>query len=232
MTLAEILSQVLTTAGDELSPKIQGDLDKVKKMFSDLTTKNEQLSTEVDEIEKAKARAESEAISRRKAIAKIEVNLEKQESAVEAKDAEIANLKKKMENPEGLEELQKKYDTLHGENEKFTAEWTKIVAGKRKSLVERFETLKDDPKWEKAKEFFKLPDAKDNKLLWDELSEQDLEANIQKIEEWDSIGFFETKKPSSGFSDMKEKGGETDFSKLDTSDSIGDYLVSAAKNLS
>jgi len=220
----EILSQIEAKAGEEISPKLQGDLNKVRKLFATVSKEKERLESEIETAEKAKATAESESISRKKAIAKLEAELEREKAALELKDSDIADLKKKAENPA----LPEDYETLKSENEKYKTQLTEYVNGKRQELAKIYETkLSQHPKWEKAKEFFKMPPAEEGKIKWDELTEDDLNSNFAKIKEWEGLGYFEDAQPTMqhGFSGMKTQSGDPDLSNLKTIEDIQDFAV-------
>ena len=220
----EILSQIEAKAGDELSPKLQGDLNKVRKLFASVTKEKERLESEIDTAEKAKATAESEAISRKKAIARLEAELEREKAAIELKDKDIADLKKKSENPA----LPQDYENLKAENEKYKTQLSEYVNGKRQELAKIYESkLSKHPRWEKAKDFFKMPPAEQGKIKWDELTEEDLNANFAKIKEWEGLGYFEEQQPTiqHGFSGMRTPSGEPDLSKIKTLDDIHRFAV-------
>ena len=111
-----------------------------------------------------------------------------------------------------IRELSGQVETLQTERNEFSQKATEIpeeLEGLRKfknqyvekrnnEFFTKFESIQSNPRFEKAKELFKLPEEKDGKLDWGSLNETDIEQNINKMNELETIEYFEKKKSVSG----------------------------------
>jgi predicted nucleic acid-binding Zn-ribbon protein len=86
-----------------------------------------------------------------------------------------------------------------------------VLKGRRESFVGEFAKITKHPNFEKAKEQFRLPKPTESgEYDFTKAADADIEHNMQKMSEYQKIGFFGEEQPAggSGFNLPRNQGGE------------------------
>jgi len=196
MDFKKLLSEIREALGD--------DIGKVDAKLKQIEREADSLSSELIDVKK-------EAKERR-------LNERKLQSQIEEKETLIEEWKQKAENPEGKEE----FETIKAENEKLKERWASVLTEKRKTLQAEFEKLEKNPKWEKAKKQFRLPEEKDGAYLFDKWTDEDVEHNAAKLQELKELEYFaDSEPPRNALNNMRNVSDKTpNYDELESADDI------------
>jgi len=108
--------------------------------------------------------------------------------------SEIENLKTENQSlkdsglNEKLEEITKERDSYKTEIDT----WKETEAkANRDKFLSKYDSIKDHVDFEKAKNFFKLPEVKDEKMDWDSLENDAFKSNLSELEKMETLGHFQ-----------------------------------------
>ena len=123
-----------------------------------------------------------------------------------------------------IDELRKKSDTseLTAQIKDLEVFKSGVQEETRISFLNRFNTVKDDPRFEKASAFLKLPEVgEDGKLNFSDTSNDDIAHNLTELKKLDQLDYFsETEKPREAHADQVPKG-QADFgTRIKSADSM------------
>tara|TARA_B110000495_G_scaffold197407_1_gene207629 strand:+ start:153 stop:770 length:618 start_codon:yes stop_codon:yes gene_type:complete len=100
-------------------------------------------------------------------------------------ETDIAELTTKADTSELTKEIEKLRDFQKG-----------VVEESRNSFINRFEKIKDNPKLEKASQYFNLPEANEKGALkWDEIDNDAMASNLAEIKKLENLDYFDQGKP-------------------------------------
>jgi len=115
-------------------------------------------------------------------------------SRIEEYETEIENLKTENQSlnnsglNEKLEEITKERDSYKTEIDT----WKETEAkANRDKFLSKYDSIKDHVDFEKAKNFFKLPEVKDEKMDWDSLENDAFKSNLSELEKMETLGHFQ-----------------------------------------
>ena len=118
------------------------------------------------------------------------------------------------DNDVDIDELRKKADTSE-----LTAELKNLKVFKagvqeetRTSFLNRYNKVKNDPRFEKASSFLKMPEAGENgEMDFTEISNDDMASNLTELKKLDQLDYFSSpEKPKEAHADQVPKG-QQDF---------------------
>lgn len=221
----ELISQIEAKVGEEVLPKVQADLKKLQKAYSNV-------EADKAEAEESYKKVVAESMSRKKEIRDLKAQI------VE-KDGEIKEL---TENKGGdLEKLQADFEKLKAEKtelETFKAETEEKLKSefeKRKTaFVSDFGKITSHKNFDAAKGKFKLPKPNDKgEYDFSKTEDADMEHNISKLAEYNDLGFFASDgkktKPHNEMNKEPEPGA-IDWTRVETGDDIKGAIRTIAQN--
>lgn len=186
----------------KLTDRIKSEVDKDKLEAITPVLKEIEIGV-VSLIENVKdASAESKA---RK------LKIREMQSQINDMDVDIDDLRKKADTSELLAQL-KELETFKAGVQEET----------RQSFLNRFNTVKEDPRFEKASTFLKLPEAGENgEMDFENISNEDMAHNLTELKKLDQLDYFSNEeKPREAHADQVPKG-QADFNtRVKSADSI------------
>ena len=121
-----------------------------------------------------------ESVQRKESLSEVQKELEN-----------IKLEKQKLEENDSSEKMKE----LEAERDKYKTDLEKRLENEAKATKEKFltkfESIKDHKDFEKAKNFFKLPEVEDEKYKWDTLEVDDFESNLSELEKFEALGHFQ-----------------------------------------
>jgi len=165
MDVKEITSQMREKLGDDFT-KVEALMTRVEGYYESL---NEDLRAANGESKKRK------------------LELRKLQGELEDKDAEIETWKTKAEDSKNAEKIK----TLENENKALKEFQEKIQMQTRETFKTKFEEVAKTEAFKKVNGKFKLPEPdKEGAYDLSKLSDEDIDYNIQKLEEYTELGIF------------------------------------------
>lgn len=165
MSIKDKAAEIRKVLSDEESSKIESLLKDIEQEGKTL---NNDLSSIKDDIKSVNAESKSRKLKIRDLETKIE------DSGIEIED-----LKKKTDHSE-----------LTKENEQLKEYKTKVLKTQRTSFIDAFSKIKDHVNFEKTKDRFKIPAEKDGKFDWGSLTDEEMEINVAKLTDLNSLEYF------------------------------------------
>ena len=168
MAIKELIDQVRSQISSEDSEKVGILLEQIKNEASDLQS--------------SKAAVDTESKNRR-------IKLRELESEIEGLKIERDDFKTKYDSfddsplKQRLQELESKYSSS--------------LQTQVRSFQTFFDSVKDHPKFEKAKSRFKIPEGDNGALDFSKLAPEDIEHNISVQNDLQQLEYFEAVHPSS-----------------------------------
>lgn len=80
--------------------------------------------------------------------------------------------------------------TLKAKLEEIETKWKKFFGQQRNDFISKYDKISQNEKWDIAKDRFILPEEKDGKLDWENISDTDMEKNIAKLNELNELKYF------------------------------------------
>ena len=160
---------------NKIPVEVESSLKKIEKSYDDLqvqiTNASDKNAKQVEDY----GELYKESKKRQTRVKELELELETEK---DAKDKILKDTKH-----EDYDELVK----YKSDNEALLAEGKEKT---RKQFIKVHEEIKEHDDYEKAKDNFKLPEDKDGKLDWTEISDDDMVLNMQKLTEQQGYGLF------------------------------------------
>jgi hypothetical protein len=119
-----------------------------------------------------------ESVSRKEKLRDLESDIDK-----------LRSEKEELENTDKVQELQSEIEKLQTFREQ-------VYNEKRGQYKSKLKSIMEHDKFDKIKDKIAVPDKKneDDELIFDELENEQVEQSLEKIQEWEDLGIFETKK--------------------------------------
>lgn len=214
MDVKEIISKIKEKLGDDNFTKVEALLNRVESSFESL---GEDLKSANGESKKRK------------------LELRKLQSELEDKDAEIEDWKAKAGDSKNADKIK----ILEDENKTLKDFRENIQKKTRETFKTKFDEVVKTDAFKKASNKFKLPEP-DDKGVYDlsKLSDEDIDFNIQKLEEYTELGIFQTngalkngEHPGAHNSaqNLINPGSNEDIQKINSEDDLNNYLKEAVK---
>lgn len=189
------------------------EIAKVENILKDVENEEKILNNNLSETQSDLHSANSESKGRK-------IELKKVKALLDDKDIEIDELKGKTDHSE-----------LTEENESLKEYKNKILKEQKTVFINSYERIKDHPNFEKAKARFIIPELKDEKLDWETVKSDDMEANINTFNDLNSLDYFKSDDNRTVDGDRFNRGSSEKLAEIKTEKDLSDAIASGFRDV-
>lgn len=166
MAIKDLIEQVSSKLPDEVKSEVGSILKSIEN--------------EANDLQSSLTAANSESKSRKIELRELKGKFDDVDIEKSSMQKQIDELNEKLKDPTKDKEL-----------EGLRAFKKNTIQANRQSFINEFEKIKEHPRFEKAKQKFKLPEEEeDGKLKWDSIEDQDMEVNMNVLRDLKDLEYF------------------------------------------